>query len=275
MRPHPRALFSAVSHSSSVRGGSPSCSTTVTSLPPLPFRSSRTTARAGPLAGGGARSGPRGNSPSVSFSAPNGLWNGFFSSSGGIVAPGPARGEEGIAPFPVREGAEEPARVADQVGMVPLESARDLVVLLGADGAGRVHETASGRDEGEGGFEDLALEPRERLEALLANAEADIRSAAEDAQFRAGRVDEHHVGSQAGGGTRRDLDARPGAPRASSEPLQPRGIGIASDEPAFAAQIAGESQGLATGSCASVENGFAGTRVAQGRDELAALVLHL
>src|SRR5256885_7953271 len=154
--PQPRAPFSADSHSSSSRDPRPSCWTTVTSLPPRPLRSRRTTARAGPFATGGAFfSGPRGSSPSLSLSAPNGLWKGFSSSSGGIAASGndPARGEERVGPFAVREGAEETVGcracgVANELRMIALEGPGDLLVLLGADGAGCVDEAASAAHEG-------------------------------------------------------------------------------------------------------------------------------
>src|SRR5438105_9107937 len=164
--PQPRAPFSAESHSSSSRGPRPSCSTTVTSLPPRPLRSRRTTARAGPFrTGGGFFSGPRGRSPSLPLSAPNGLWKGFFSSSGGIAASGndPARGEEGVGTFAVRVRAEETVgsfarRFANELRMIALEAQGDLLVLLGADGAGRVDNPSAGPHRGQGLFEDFALE---------------------------------------------------------------------------------------------------------------------
>jgi len=159
--------------------------------------------------------------------------------------------------------------------VIALEGHRNLFVLLGANGAGRIDDPSTVAHVGQGLFQNPALKPGKSSQLALVDPEARIGSAPQDPQFRAGRVDQGDAGAEAGGRAGSDLDPGAGPLRAQSEALQALCVRIARDEPAFPAQVGGEGEALPPGARAGVEYRFAGPRLTERRDELAALVLHL
>src|SRR3954471_23866652 len=185
----------------------------------------------------------------------------------------PARGEEGVRAVAVREGAEESAlRLPDELRMIALESEGDLLVLLRSNRAGSVDDATAGSSERQDGVENFALETGQVGD--VANAEARVGTAAEDAEPGAGRVDENDVGAQVRRWTLRDLDPGSRSPGALAEPPQPLAVRVAGDEAALVAEIGGERERLPARAGAGIEDDVTGSRRAERRDELAPFVLH-
>src|SRR3954462_15962515 len=169
----------------------------------------------------------------------------------------PARGEEGVGAIAVREGAEEGAlRLPDELRMIALESEGDLLVLLRSDRAGSVDDATAGSSGRQDGVENFALETGQLGDRMLrptafarrgqspllqiANPEARVGTAPEDAEPGAGRVDENDVGTHVRGGPPRDLDGGSRSRGAPAERPQPIAVRVAGDEAAFVAEIGSE-----------------------------------
>src|SRR5436309_3365866 len=137
--------------------------------------------------------------------------------------------------------------------MIALESQGDLLVLLRSNRARRVDDATAWPGQRQHRVENFALETGQVGDRMLrptafarrgqspllqiADAEARVGTAAEDAEPGAGRVDENDVGTQVPRWTLRDLDPRSRSPRALAEPPQPIAIGIACHEAAFLPEI--------------------------------------
>src|SRR3954471_11471176 len=157
--PQPSAFFKALSHCSSSFGFSSSCSTTVTSFPPRPFLSMRTTAFAGGFGASGVRLPP---------SAAKGLLKG----SSVMLVPG--GGEEAIGAVDVRKELHGTGAAEFGVGFV--EPGRDVFVLGAVERAGDVDDARAGVARGR--LEQFAL--RKLLEL---DPPARVGSAAERADL--------------------------------------------------------------------------------------------
>ncbi len=91
-------------------------------------------------------------------------------------------------------------RVRPELRMRRQKTVGEVVVLLGFERAGRVDEPAAGLDERRRGLEDPCLARRVQREVCDSSPPLHFRIAPEDAEVRAGRVDEDAVagGAEAG-----------------------------------------------------------------------------
>src|SRR4051812_4130070 len=141
--PQPSAFFSSFSQFSSSIGLIPSCSTAVTSLPPRPFLSIRTTALAGPMAGPlGSGSGAgccSGRSLSLPRIPTKGLLNGLSSLiRANFLRRFPDGGKEPVGAVAVRQELHRADPAQPRVG--PLERVRHGLVLGAVQSAGGIDE---------------------------------------------------------------------------------------------------------------------------------------
>src|SRR5437667_12046792 len=98
-------------------------------------------------------------------------------------------------------------RVWPELGMRRQKTVGEVVVLLGLERAGRVDEPAAGLDERRRGLEDPCLARRVQREVCDSSPPLPVRIAPEDAEARAGRVDQAAVAGGAGA-RYRHLDRR-------------------------------------------------------------------
>src|SRR3954465_10819845 len=105
----------------------------------------------------------------------------------------------------------------------------------------------------------------------IANPEARVGTAAEDAEPGAGRIDENDVRTQVRRWTVRDLDPGSRSTGAPAQPPQPIAVRVAGDEAAFVAEIGGERERLPARTGAGIEDHVAGSPRARPRGPVAPL----